>query len=34
MSKEGEQFWHEEKQRTDKNYLSENKLWKQTYEDS
>ena len=34
MSKEGEQFWQEEKQRTDKNYLQENKLWKQTYKDS
>ena len=34
MSKEGEQFWKEEKSRTDKNYLEENKLWKETYKNS
>jgi len=28
MSKEGEKFWGEDKQRRSKNYLEENLLWK------
>ena len=34
MSQEGEKFWQDQKKKDDKNYLKENKLWKQTYEDS
>ena len=34
MSKEGEQFWQEQKTRDDATMIKSNKLWKQTYEDS
>ena len=34
MSQGNEKFWKEEKLKTSKNYLEENKLWKETYKNS